>query len=149
MTSHKHLKELAERSRFWDVEDLLRNLDLEMERLERGLDHLAWGTDERLLTAPLRPMPVTPRFVDESTSELAYLKVMLPDMPKENVSVSVEKNWIEVFACKDDVICRPYYLSLEMKENLDPSRADAVLSDGVLVIRVPKMKKRRVEVKGD
>lgn len=143
----KKVKDIEEMSRLWDAEDLLQNLDEEMTRLEHGLGHMIYDIEEHRVTRWLKPLPVTPKFdVDESADEIR-LTVTLPDVPKDNVVVNVDRNSIEVFACSDDAVCRPHYLAVDVSGTLDPDSAEATMTGDVFEIKVSKVRKRRLEIK--
>jgi HSP20 family molecular chaperone IbpA len=141
------LKEMVEESRSWDAEDLLRNLDAELDRIERGIGHMVWGSDDKPVTRFLPPLPITPDFSVSDTGDELTLKVVLPNVPEEHMRVNVDKDSIEVFACSDDPICKPYYVRANSKASLDPESVSLRLSASTLHIKVAKAKKKRLEVK--
>ena len=141
------LKDIVSESRFWDVEDLLRNMDDEMDRLEQGMEHMIWDMHERAITRCLKPLPVTPRFAVTDEDKHFTLSVHLPDVPQENMSVSVYKDRVEVLACSDDVVCRPYFVSVESRSPLDENSVSLKLSDSTLHVKVKKADKKRLKVK--
>ncbi len=140
------MKDIEERSRHWSPEDLIRNLDEEMSRLEQGLCHMIYDHDDNRVSAMIRPLPVTPSFDLKETDEEIRLSVTLPNIPKEKVRLNVEKNSIEVFACSDDLVCRPHYLSVDSASLLDPDSAKAEMVDGIVKVRVRKARKKRLKV---
>lgn len=143
----RKLREIAEMSRFWDAEDLIRNMELEVDRLERGLDHIIWDINNRPVTKWPRPMPITPRFEISSEGETFSLKVYLPNVPRENIRVNIDRDSVEVMACFDDIICRPYYLDFDAGCILRPDEAEAAFSEGLLEVRAPKAKKTRLPIR--
>lgn len=143
----KTLRELVEESRFWDASDLMRNFDEEFRRVELGLGHMAWDSMNRPVSICMRPLPTVPRFEVSETKEEFSLKVDLPGVPLENVHVEVDRRSVEVFACSDDLICKPYYIDVESQSTLNPDSVEAKREGQWLVIRVRKAKKQKVEVK--
>lgn len=141
------LKELVEESRFWDASDLIRNFDEEFRRLELGLGHTAWDSASRPVSLCMRPLPTVPRFEVSEGRDDFTLRVSLPGVPPENVRVEVDKRAIEVFACSDDVICKPYYVNVESQGSLDPDSGEVSRDGSWFEIRVKKARKRRVEVR--
>ncbi len=141
------LKDIVESSQFWDVEDMLRNFDEEMQRLEQGIDHMIWDMEDRPVTMCLRPLPVTPRFEQDDSADSLSVKVFLPGFTREDVRLQVDKDGIEVLALRRDEFCRPYYVRLDAREVLDPESAHSELSEGVLEISVQKVKKKRLKVR--
>lgn len=143
----KTLRELVEESRFWDAADLLRNFDEEMERIEHGLGHSAWDATSRPVSICMRPLPTVPRFEAFETKDDFSLRVFLPGVPTENVRIDVDSRSVEILACSDDSICKPYYVSVESQGYLDPGSAEARRDGQWLEVRVRKPKKRRLEVR--
>jgi hypothetical protein len=142
----KKLREIEELSKHWSPEDLIRNLDEEMSRLEHGFGHMIYDREFHRVSAWLRPLPVTPSFdIKESDIEIV-LSVKLPNIRKENIHLSVEKNSIELLACSDDAVCRPLYLLVESLSMLDPDSADAKMVGDVIEVKVHKVRKKKVKV---
>lgn len=141
------LKELVEESRFWDVSDLMRNFDEEFHRVELGLGHTVWDSANRPVSLCMRPLPSVPRFEASEGREEFSLRVSLPGVPPENVRVDVDKRSVEVFACSDDIICKPYYVSVESQSALDPGSVEVVRDGSWFEIKVKKAKKRRIEIR--
>ena len=143
----RKVKELAEMSRLWDAEDLIRNFDEEMSRLEDGLGHMICDTEDKLITTWLRPLPVTPRFdVTEDDKELK-LTVRLPNIPKDKVRMKVHKDRVELFACSDDEVCRPHYIAIDAQGVLNPESAKAKMNRGVFEVKISKARKKKLDVK--
>jgi HSP20 family molecular chaperone IbpA len=143
----KKVKDLEELSRLWEAEDLLRNLDEEMSRMEQGLGHMIYDLQERRVTTWLKPLPVTPKFDVRETEDEFELTVRLPGIPKDNIRVNVDRNGVEVLACSDDAVCRPHYLSVDASGVLDPDSAQATMKGEVFEVKVSKHRKRRLEIK--
>ncbi|HEX9908342.1 MAG TPA: Hsp20/alpha crystallin family protein [Thermoplasmata archaeon] len=143
----KRLKDIADLSRQWDAEYMLGNYEEEMLRLEGGLDHMVWDVQERRVTACVKPLPITPRFEVEETEKEFVLKAKLPEISREDIRLRVNTSSVEVLACKNDVVCRPYYVEVESPSVLDPDSADAELSDGVLRVKVRKVRKKRLDIR--
>lgn len=143
----RRLKDIADLSQFWDAEDLLRNFEQEVARLEQGLGHMVWDTEERRVTAWLSPLPLTPKFEAKESDKDITLKVQLPNVDKDRIKVGVDNESIEVFACPIDVACRPYYMSLDARGTIKPETASVKLSGDVLEVTVLKVKKKRVDIK--
>ncbi len=136
------MKDIVRESQYWDAEDLLRNLDEEMQRLEQGLSHMVWP-----VTKCLRPLPMTPKIdVNDKENEFT-VSVELPNVPQEHMRVNALRDRVEVFACSDDAVCRPYFASVESHDQLDPDSVSLKLTDSTLHVKVKKAKKKRVKVK--
>ena len=143
----QRLKEIVETSQHWVVEDLLRNLDEEMDRLEHGMGHLVWGMDNRPVSMCLRPLPATPRFEVKESDDEFDLSVILPGFSKDNIRLDVERDGVEVVPTRPDEFCRPYYVKVGSKGSLDIDVAEASLADGVLSVKVKKARKKKVSVR--
>lgn len=143
----KPLKDIVSESRYWDAEDLLRNLDEEMARLEQGMAHMVWDVRYKAVTRFAKPLPMTPKFQVKDGEKEFVLSVGLPDVPQEHMRVNVLKDRVEVFACTDEAVCRPYFVSVESREPLDPDSVSLKLSGATLHIKVKKAKKKRLNVK--
>lgn len=145
--SRRNIKDIVEESKYWDAEQLMQNLDDELERMEHGFSHVVFDMDDRLVTRYLRPMPMTPTFEEDSDEANMKVRVNLQGMHKDHIRVNVDKDSIEIIACSDDQICRPYYLSIESDGILEPETAKAEFNKSVLEVSVAKVKKRRLKVK--
>jgi HSP20 family molecular chaperone IbpA len=144
---HRHIKEISEESKFWDVDYLIRNLEEEMDRVEHGMSHLVWGPEDRLVTHRMRPMPIIPEHETFTSENEFRVKVNLPNVPRGNIKVNIDRDSVEVLACSDDMVCKPYHIHIGADGVLDPDSAQAHMSETVLEITVRKIKKRRVEVR--
>jgi len=143
----RKVKDIEEMSKHWSPEDLMRNLDEEISRLEQGLCHMIYDHDDHRVSAWLRPLPVTPSFALKETEDEIRLSVTLPNVSKENVRLNVDKKSIELFACSDDVVCRPHYLMIDSASLLDPDSTTAKMVGDLVEVRVLKARKKRLKVK--
>jgi len=151
MDSHaskdKHLKDIVEKSQYWDVEDMMRNLDREMAQLERGLGHMIWDMDEHRVTACLRPLPITPTFEVSENDKEFKLKLRLPGVSRDDIGLTINKDSVELFACAREAVCRPYYISVDARGTLLPESAHAKFSGNDFELRVAKAKTKRLKIK--
>lgn len=143
---HRHVRSLVDESRLWDAEFLLRNMEEEMDRFERGIAHVLWGPDDRTVTRVMRPLAVAPDFETISDERGYVLRVRLPGVAKENVSVGLDEREVEVLGSSDDPSCRPYYLRVSLERSLDVLSAEASMRGDVLEVRIPKLRKRVVNI---
>jgi HSP20 family molecular chaperone IbpA len=143
----RKIKEIEEMSRLWDAEDLIRNFDEEMAKLEHGLGHMIIDLHENIVTQWLRPLPVTPRFDIEENEKELKLTVKLPNISKDKVRVSIDNNRVEIFACTEDVVCRPHFIAIDARGTLNPESAKAKMQGEVFEIKIAKARKKRLEVK--
>lgn len=144
--AHRCTKDLVDESRLCDAEFLLMNLQDELDLLERGMAHMLWGSDDKMVTRTIRPLAMTPSF-EESPDEDGYMvRIELPGVAKQDVAVALDEHEIEVMTCCDEPACRPYHLRIKVDRSLDVSSAEARMGEGVLEIRIRKAKKRLVTV---
>ena len=143
----RQLREIVERSQYWDVGDMMRNFDRELAQLEHGLGHMVWDMEEHYITSHLRPLPITPSFQISEDGKEFKLIVKLPGVSGHDIRLNVDKSSVEIFACSGDVVCRPYYMSVDVVGELDPESADARLSRDVFEVSVKKTVKRRLEIR--
>jgi hypothetical protein len=87
----KTLKEIVEESPYWDAEELLRNLDEEMARIEHGVGHFVWDYQDRPVGRCPPLLPLTPRFKINESDEKFRVDVQLPDIPEDMIRVKVGK----------------------------------------------------------
>ena len=146
-SKNRHLKEIVEKSQFWDVGDLVRNFDREMAQLEQGLGHMIWDAEEHRVTTHLSPLPMTPRFQVSEDDKGFRLVVKLPGVSKEDIRLKVDRNTIELFACTGETVCRPYYVSVDAAGELVPKSAESMLTGDVFEVKIAKAKKRHVKIK--
>jgi len=142
----RRARDLVEESRFWNAQDMLRNLEEEMERLERGLGHIIFDAEGKPVTRCVSPLPMTPKFEAKDEGETFRLKVNLPGVEKEDIRLFVERRSIEARAVSGQRICRPYYVIVDSPWDLDPENAEVKFEDGVLTVRAKRLKKTRVAV---
>lgn len=143
---YRRLRDLVDESRLWDAELMLRNAEEELARFEQGLAHLVMASDEKFVTKPVKPMPVTPSFEVEEDETEYVLRVRLPGIPADSISVDVDPDEVEVFACAEQSEHRPYYLKVRASSTLDVETAEARFGGGSLEVRVRKVWKRLVPV---
>lgn len=143
----RRLKDIVEESQHWKAEDLLRNMDEEMHRLELGFGHIVLDSNDHIVSKCLRQLPAVPRFQTSEDADEFSLRVFLPNVPTDNVHVDIDKRSVEIFACSDDVICKPYYVDVEARGTLDPDAVDAKRDGNWVEIKVKKAKKRKVEIR--
>jgi len=146
-SKHGRVQDIVEQSKYWDAQDLLRNLEDEMRRLEQGLGHVIFDSGGRPMTICVSPLPLTPKFEMRERPEEFILTVHLPNVEKEDVRLYVNRDRIEVRAVLGRKICRPFYLGVFTPWSVDSERARAELEDGILTVRAKKLKKTRVIVK--
>ncbi len=143
----RRLKDIVEESQHWQPEDLLRNVDEEMHMLEMGFGHIVLDSSDHIVSKCLRQLPAVPRFRTSEDAESFSLRVFLPNVSPDNVHIDVDRRSVEIFACSDDVVCRPYYVEVETRGALDPDSVDARRDGDWVEIKVMKTKKRKIEIK--
>ncbi|MCU0852685.1 MAG: Hsp20/alpha crystallin family protein [Thermoplasmata archaeon] len=143
----RKLHEMVVESRFWDAQDLLRNFEDEVQKLEHGMGHMIWDLESRPVTKRLRPLPITPRFAVSETDDLFKLVVELPEVPPEHVRLDVDPGSVEVLACTDEDLCRPYYVSVMSQGTLDAESAELERAGTTYTVIVKKVRKKRLKIK--
>lgn len=143
----QRVKEIVEDSRNWCPEDLLKNLDDEIDRMERGMNHVIFDCECHPVTRHLKPLPVTPTFRMEESRESLEVTVDLPLASKENLQVEIGNDAVEVRADPPDPLSRPYFLRIETRDPLDPEKSTAEFSRGKLRVVAPKLKRARIKVR--
>lgn len=143
----RRVEELVELSRHLDADDMLRNLQEEMRRMEEGLGHTIWDAEMRRVTQCPNPLPVTPKFETLESDDELKVKVRLPRVPEDNIILNVTPSGLEVYAKLDERICKPYFLSVEVAGTLKPETAVSRVLDGTLEVSVKKAKRVRVKVR--
>ena len=149
MANHRRrrVQDIVEESKHWEAEDLLRNLEEEMQRLEQGLGHVMFDAEGLPVTMCVSPLPLAPRFETKELKDEFALRVNLPEVKKEDVRVYVDKDSVEVHAVSSRKICRPFYLSVATPWSVDSDHALVKFENGVLTVRTKRLKKKRVHVK--
>lgn len=118
--------------------------------LDRG--SVSGGELDDWLNAERELLPEFPVNVEES-GECVYALASFPGVADARVSVGIESRWLVILAHpaapdrpahgtrKDRSVVQSVCV-LELPSDVDPSRSIAVLSDGVLGIRMPKLPPR-------
>jgi HSP20 family molecular chaperone IbpA len=143
----RKLHEMVEESRYWDAQDLLRNFEEEIQKFEHGIGHMIWDLESRPVTKCLRPLPITPKFAVSETDEVFKLVVELPEVPPEHVRLDVDPGSVEVLACADEYLCRPFYVSVMSQGPLDAESAELERAGATYTVIVRKAKKKRLRIK--
>lgn len=143
----RRVEDLVEMSLHLDSNDMLRNLQEEMRRMEDGLGHSVWDEQMRRVTQCPNPLPVTPKFEAHESEDELKVTVVLPHVPEDNISLSVTSSGLEVYARLDQRICKPYFLSVEATGILRPETAVSKVHNGALEVSVKKAKRIRVKVR--
>lgn len=112
---------------------------------------------------PIIPETRTPLVDLEDQGKNFLLKAEMPGFKKEDIEIDVQEDSISVsaevgwsydkkekkFICKERE-CKSFYREIQLSEEVDVEKITAKLSDGVLVINLPKKKpkkKRKVKIK--
>jgi len=143
----KTLKELVEESPFWEAEELMHNLDVEIDRMERGFGHMVWVDSSRPVSICLPLLPITPRFKIKESEGKFGVAVELPNVPEDLMRVNVDRTGIEISACTSDPVCRPYYVKIESNVPLNPDTVQLKHTGTTLEVNAEKIKRKRVNVR--
>ncbi len=141
------VRDLVEDSRYWDAEDLLKNLEEEMQRLERGLGQVMFDSEGRPITKCVTPLPLTPKSETKEEGDAFVLKVDLPGVDKEDILLYVNREAIEVRAVSGESICRPYYISVDTPWSVHADEAEVKFENRLLTVKAKRLKKTRVPVR--
>jgi len=141
------VQDLVEESRHWDPDDLIRNLEEEMQRLEQGLGQVMFDLEGRPITMCVSPLPLTPKFETKEEGDAFILKVHLPGVQEGDVRLYLHRGSIEVRAVSGKMICRPYYVSVDTPWGVDSEDAEVKFENGLLNVKAKRLKKVRVPVK--
>ena len=143
----RRVQDIVEESRFWAAEDLMKNLEEEMARLEQGLGHVIFDSEGKPITMCVSPLPVTPKFEAEKDEDEFSLKVHLPSVEKKDIRLYVNRDNIEVRAVSGKRICRPYFLNVDTPWSVSSEDAQVKFEEGILIVKAKRLKKIRVPVK--
>ena len=105
--------------------------------LER--DGKGGGELDDWLTAEREVLPVLPAEISESDKTI-YALASLPGLTAAQISVGVESQWLVILAHSKAAKRRlaQSFCVIELPAEIDPARSVAVLSDGLLAVRMPK-----------
>ncbi len=107
------------------------------------------------------PPAVKPRYFVDGTKEAYEVRVELPGVPKDGVSVNLEESVLTIHARRKpsapadskplhrELSDLDYVLRLRLNTEVDEEKMTAGLADGVLTLRLPvkeTAKPRRIEV---
>jgi HSP20 family molecular chaperone IbpA len=143
----RRIQDLVEDSRYWNTEDLMKNLEDEMHRLEQGLGQVMFDSEGRSITMCVSPLPLTPKFETEEEADTLVVKIHLPSIEKEDIRLYVNRGSVEVRAVSGKKMCRPYYLSVDTPWDVDEEGAEVKFENGLLTVKAKRLKKVRVPVK--
>lgn len=143
----RRVHDIVEQSKYWNAEDLLRNLEDEMRRLEQGLGHVIFDSEGRPVTMCVSPLPMTPKFETKRDGDEFTVKAHLPGVEKDDLRLAVERDSIVVRGISGKKNCRPYYLSVDTPWSVDSESAQVKFEAGILTVKAKKLKKTRVPVK--
>lgn len=104
----------------------------------RLIDDMFFGTRNDYF-ANLLPQPKESKAysICESENEVT-LQLEIPGVKRQNVSVTVHKNCLEIVAGRDNDTQKTYRFTID--ESYDASSPDAKLEDGVLTVKFPRKK---------
>lgn len=96
------------------------------------------------LAAEREVLPELPAHISESDRTI-YALASLPGVRAAEVSISVESQWLVIFARPRAAKRRPArsFCVLKLPAEVEPGRSVAVLSEGLLAIRMPKTENRQ------
>ena len=132
--------------------DLWADFDRMFDRFRKEFDELLWPLSR---TGPTTIMTAnrTPLLDIADLGDRYEMKVEMPGIPKENINIEVTSTGVEISAehkeSKEDKSknwlrkerkSMSFYRALELPEELKTDNVDAELKDGVLTVKLPKVK---------
>jgi len=149
MVDHRRrrVQDLVEESKHWEADDLIRNFEVEMQRLEKGLGHMIFNSEDKPISMCVSPLPLTPKFETKKEMDEFDIKVHLPNVEKEDIRLYVNRDSVEVRAVSGKKISRPFHLSVETPWSVDSDDAQVEFKNGILTVKARRLKKIRVPVK--
>ena len=167
----REVRQLAEREHYWSPFEMMHQMEREMYEMWRSFD-TRFGMDfprRRRLRDPgaYRVPTVRQPLLDiEDTGKNLEIRAEVPGIPKENIDIKLTEDHIEISAKAQqdkeesgrDYYHRErsfhsFYRSVPLPTEVDQTKADAKLEDGILNITVPKRgptkeeKAQRVKIK--
>ena len=168
----KHYHEprrLIERERYWSPFEMMHQLEREMDDMWRNFDPIFGIGFPRRLRRPsmFRAPTVRQPLLDiEDTGKNLEIRAEIPGIPKENIDIKLTEDHIEISAKaqqdKEETgrnyyhrerSFHSFYRSVPLPTEVNQTKADAKLEDGILKITVPKRvitkeeKTHRVKIK--
>ncbi len=140
-----------------DIFEEIRRMREEMDRLFRDFHERVY-TGERLLPGPGQQVPALRKAVADiqETEDHIVATIELPGMKKENISLNLTENSLEVKAETKEEEKEEregfksyrsryagFYRRLPLPVPVNPDEAKATLNNGVLEVRIPKTEKKK------
>lgn len=112
-------------------QDLIRNIEVEIEKMRRGFGHSVWLPEwflhSEFIGFPERKFDV----IHDKDNIKIYLDVR--DLDKDNIEINITKNYIEIEAeVVTDFEKKSYYQKISLEEEVDEKNADAKVDEGIL-----------------
>jgi HSP20 family molecular chaperone IbpA len=107
---------------------------------------MIWDKESKPVAMCPCMLPMSPSFEVSETADELNLKVSMPCVREEDLEVTVEKHAVEVYLRQREKTVRPFPLSIDSQDSLDPERIRVESHDDVFIIGVRKVKRHRVKV---
>ena len=154
-------RRLVEHERYWSPFEMMHQMEREMDEMWRSFDTRV-GLDfprRRHRPGAYRVPAVRQPLLDiEDTGKNLEIHAEVPGIPKENIDIKLTEDHIEISAKAQqekeesgrDYYHRErsfhsFYRSVPLPTEVDQTKADAKLEDGILNITVPKRTPTKVE----
>ncbi len=154
-------RQMVERERHWSPFEMMRQMDREMDEIWRSFD-TRFGLDlprrGRGTGAYRIPAVRQPLLDIEDTGKNLEIRAEIPGIPKENIDIKLTEDHVEISAKAQqekeekgrDYYHRErsfhsFYRSVPLPTEVDQTKADAKLEDGILNITVPKRTPTKAE----
>jgi HSP20 family protein len=148
----------------WTPEDFEKSLDEEFEEFKRNLEKslwwpTKWGAPIRMKWPEIDLATARKPLIDiKDTGSELVIKAEVPGIPKENIDIQLTENSIKIRGkikaeeeeeregyYKHERNYSTYYREMPLPAMVIPSKADAILEDGILQINIPKKKQKGKE----
>ncbi len=158
---------MVERERNWSPFEMMRQFERDMDEFMRGFDS-RFMFPRRLRGYGTHKLPAVrqPLLDIEDRGKNLAIRVEVPGIPKENIDIKLTDDHLEISAKSElekeekgkDYYHRErsfhsFYRSVPLPTEVDQTKADAKLEDGILNITIPKRtptmeeKAHRVKIK--
>ena len=155
-TKSKETQPIVERERYWSPFEMMQQFEREMDEMWRSFDtrfgldfprHRRWREPGAYRVSAVRQ----PLLDIEDTGKNLEIHAEVPGIPKENIEIKLTEDHLEISAKSKqekeesgrDYYHRErsfhsFYRSIPLPTEVDQTKADAKLEDGILNITIPK-----------
>ncbi len=150
---------IMQRERFWTPFEMMRRFDHEMDELSRSFDEW-FRSPKRWPRHGAYHLPAVrqPVLDIEDTGKNIEIRAEIPGIPKENIDIKLTENNLEISAKSQtekeekgreyyhrERSFHSFYRNIPLPTEVEQSKADAKLENGILKIIIPKRKPKTEE----